>query len=365
MLRRGTILLLFLLTPAAAAAATGVAPRVPWLEDLPWEAVLQRADAGGGLPILIDFYATWCGPCKLLDAMVYNDRDVLAELKDVVPFKVDIDKPRYRELKERFGIIRLPTTVWCDADGREVDRFTGFVDRIEFLRRVRAFRDGRDTFRDVLARQGAAPQDPRLLLDLADRLRVRERDREAGTLYRRLLNRDDDLEPLWRSGALLGLADLERRAGRDAEARGLARRAADLFTPATPGGAEGLRTVGRFQETLGDSLGLLRTWRLLAAADDRDVEALDGFARAALAAGVELEGAAAAALRAVILSGKEPRTVETLAECYFRMGQYAKAIRWMGEAIARAPAETRYRERLEAFEAARREDPYGLRGGGR
>lgn len=57
--------------------------------------------------VIIDFYATWCGPCKLL-APVFED---VAKTKENVTFvKVDVDEAG--ELAELFGISSIPTVVY-------------------------------------------------------------------------------------------------------------------------------------------------------------------------------------------------------------------------------------------------------------
>ncbi len=71
-----------------------------WNEDIHCAAVEGQPPR----PILIDFYAQWCRPCKMLDVMVYNESEVIEELSNVLTFKVDIDKLEYRSLKEKFNI---------------------------------------------------------------------------------------------------------------------------------------------------------------------------------------------------------------------------------------------------------------------
>ena len=57
--------------------------------------------------VIIDFYATWCGPCKLL-APVFES--VASEKENVTFVKVDVDEAR--ELAELFGISSIPTVVY-------------------------------------------------------------------------------------------------------------------------------------------------------------------------------------------------------------------------------------------------------------
>ena len=95
-----------------------------------------------------------------------------------------------------------------------------------------------------------------------------------------------------------------------------------------------------------------------------DVLALDGFARTATALGVELEEASRTAVRAVVLSDREPAAMATLAETYHRRGLNGKALRWIDDAVAAAPDDPVYQEARRRYLEAQAQDPWGLRGGG-
>lgn len=69
---------------------------------------------------LVDFYADWCGPCKMLGM-------VLEELEsDIKIVKVDVDK--YQDIASQFRIMSIPH-VKIYKDGKEVSSFTGFMDK--------------------------------------------------------------------------------------------------------------------------------------------------------------------------------------------------------------------------------------------
>ena len=68
---------------------------------------------------LIDFYADWCGPCRMLAPTV---EEVAAERPDVVVGKVNVDSEG--ELARRFGIFSIPTVVIL-KDGKEISRAVG------------------------------------------------------------------------------------------------------------------------------------------------------------------------------------------------------------------------------------------------
>ncbi len=89
---------------------------------------LARARTANRLT-LIDFYAEWCGPCKVLESTVLGDprvRDVLEEYEFV---KVDSD--RHVEPSDYFNVVGLPTIVVLDSGGREVYRGEGMIDAAE------------------------------------------------------------------------------------------------------------------------------------------------------------------------------------------------------------------------------------------
>jgi thiol-disulfide isomerase/thioredoxin len=334
------------------------APRVPWIKDQSWMEIVEQARSNDQ-PVLIDFTAHWCGPCRLLDVMVFNEKAVIAELAEVVTFQVDIDKPEYASLKKSFAVELLPTVVWCDTAGNEIDRFTGYRSSDEFLEIIRSWRENRTIDRMLADRQAASPEDPEVLLNLARRRVERGQDHEADVLYRRLMNLRHKADTRTVARGMLGLAELEEKAGQGDKSGRLVSQAVALYTVPDPSEevlayrTEGLMEIALSQESRGDTLGVLETYRTMVQLDDQEVLGLDGFARTAVEAGVELEEGTRCALRAMVFSDKDARIIGTLAETYYRRGMYSKAIRWINLSIERDPDDARYRDRLAAYEAAR------------
>jgi len=83
----------------------------------------DSATSQAKVPVLVDFSATWCQPCKTLAPTIDAVADEYSGRLDV--YKVDIDKAQ--STAAHFGIQGVPTCVFL-KDGREVDRFSGVQD---------------------------------------------------------------------------------------------------------------------------------------------------------------------------------------------------------------------------------------------
>lgn len=82
--------------------------------------------------VLIDFWADWCGPCRMIGPIV---EEVAAEVSDVTVAKVNVDD--YPELAGKHGVMSIPTLLYL-KDGQVVDTSVGLVPKNVILSKLAA-----------------------------------------------------------------------------------------------------------------------------------------------------------------------------------------------------------------------------------
>jgi thioredoxin len=96
----------------------------PMLLDRPVHVAQEDFDTtvlGASVPVLVDFYADWCGPCKMVAPLM--DEIAQTQIGKILVAKVDTD--RAPEVAARYDIRSIPTII-IFREGVEVDRSLGF-----------------------------------------------------------------------------------------------------------------------------------------------------------------------------------------------------------------------------------------------
>ncbi|MFC6876997.1 thioredoxin [Flavobacterium myungsuense] len=82
-------------------------------------------------PVLIDFFATWCGPCKALAPILKQVKDSLGERITIL--KIDVDKNQ--QISNQYQVRGVPTMILFQ-DGKQLWRQSGVLSKEEIIKNI-------------------------------------------------------------------------------------------------------------------------------------------------------------------------------------------------------------------------------------
>jgi thioredoxin-related protein len=180
-----------LLLPALLLFTTVLLAQGIQFQKNSWDEILAQAAAEDKI-IFVDAYATWCGPCKMMDAKVFSDERVGAFYNaNFVNAKIDMEKGEGPKLARQYGVRAYPTFLFVDKEGNLVHQGLGYQPVEDFLRLGKKAASG-DGIGVLERRYEAGDRDPQLLLKYMDALRETMQDEKLATIAQEYLAGQED-----------------------------------------------------------------------------------------------------------------------------------------------------------------------------
>lgn len=103
-------------------------------EESNFASILAKAKTEKKL-VFMDAYASWCGPCKLMEKNVFTDKNVADFYnKNFINVRIDMEKGEGKELAMKYGVRSYPTFLFLNAEGEIVGKELGYIKSEEFLK---------------------------------------------------------------------------------------------------------------------------------------------------------------------------------------------------------------------------------------
>jgi len=120
----GTLMILFGVWTSLSAWTDANTEHVNWQ---PYDDQLVAQATNAGKPILIDFYADWCIPCKQIEKKLFTQPAIIEKAGNFLALKGDLTKEKSQEvtdLRTKYKVHGVPTIILIDGKGNEYRRFT-------------------------------------------------------------------------------------------------------------------------------------------------------------------------------------------------------------------------------------------------
>jgi thioredoxin-like negative regulator of GroEL len=348
-------------TSSAAIVAdppkTGEAKKelVAWRKDMTFAQALEEAKKTNK-PIMIDIYATWCGPCHEMDKSVYTRQDVADATANLIALKMDGEHGEGKEIHDRYNVVGFPTILFLHPDGAEIDRVFGGVNGEDFIKAVNDFSQNKNTIAELESKLVAAGDAAELSLiyEVGFRHCLRGDEAKATEILGRAIKADADNSKGYASQAMFAIGNYLYLRG-----QGKADKAIETLT-------ELQKKYPESKEAKSAPTALAKAYLIdkkpektrelldLFIADPKaDSSAYNKYAWFCFQQKYDLPRGVEVAKKGLEKNPKDDALWDTLAELLFATGDAAGAVSAIEEAIKISPEDAYYKEQKTKFAGVR------------
>ncbi|QIY89235.1 thioredoxin family protein [Chryseobacterium gallinarum] len=135
-------------------------------QELPFKDIIAKAKKEKKL-VFIDAYASWCGPCKLMEKNVFTQKSVGEYYNtNFINARFDMEKGEGRDIAAKFGVRSYPTYLFLNGEGELVSRNTGYMEESMFIAMAQDINSPGNKKGSLRDRFASGEKDPEFLINI-------------------------------------------------------------------------------------------------------------------------------------------------------------------------------------------------------
>lgn len=135
-------------------------------QELPFKDIIAKAKKEKKL-VFIDAYASWCGPCKMMEKNVFTQKSVSDYYNtNFINARFDMEKGEGRDIASKFGVRSYPTYLFLNGEGELVSRNTGYMEESLFVAMAQDINSPGNKKGSLKDRFAGGEKDPEFLINI-------------------------------------------------------------------------------------------------------------------------------------------------------------------------------------------------------